>query len=83
MPVRKKQKSSHPSKRLYIYMAFVTMVVVHFFTKPFQKGLGALGQRLKNASGKSRLREQLKLGQQDRPAVPLPAKRRTTKKKIR
>ena len=65
MPARKKQKSNRPSKRLYVYMAFVTMVVVHFFTKPFKRGLSSLSRRLKKSSKRSSIRAQLKLGQED------------------
>ena len=65
MPARKKQKSNRTSKRLYVYMAFVTMVVVHFFTKPFKRGLSSLSRRLKKSSKKNNIRAQLKLGQED------------------
>lgn len=65
MPKKNQKKAQHQNKSLYIYMAFVTMTVVHFFAKPFKKGAGILNRRLRKASQKrTNLRAQLSLGQQ-------------------
>ena len=61
---KKRKKTSIKNKSLYIYMALVTMAVVHFFAKPFKKGLGILNRRLRQASQeKNSLRAQLSLNQ--------------------
>ena len=61
MPKQKKRFS----KKLYIYLAFVTMAAVSLFAKPIKKGLHSLNNRLKNASQKRNLRAQLGLTQQN------------------
>ena len=64
MPKKKQKKETIQNKSVYIYMALVTMTVVHFFAKPFKKGLGILSRRLRQASQrKTNLRTQLSLGQ--------------------
>ena len=65
MPKKKRKKSSVQNKSLYIYLALVTMTVVHFFAKPFKKGVGILNRRLHQASQRKNnsLRVQLLLGQ--------------------
>ena len=68
MPPKKQKKNTHQSKSFYIYMALVTMTVVHFFAKPFKKGMGILKRRLQKASqGKNSLRAQLSLNQSQQP----------------
>ena len=59
------KKKKRFSKRLYVYLAFVTMAAVSLFAKPIKKGLHSLNNRLKNASQKRSLRAQLGLAQQD------------------
>ncbi|MBO7483965.1 MAG: hypothetical protein J6T55_02450 [Alphaproteobacteria bacterium] len=60
----KKKKRIRFNKKLYIYMAFVTMAAVSLFAKPFKKGLSALNRRLRKSSKKGELRAQLALNQQ-------------------
>lgn len=68
MPGKKQKKNAHQSKSFYIYMALVTMAVVHFFAKPFKKGMGILRRRLQRASReKNSLRAQLSLNQNQQP----------------
>ena len=67
---KQKKKSKRFNKRLYIYMAFVTMAAVSLFAKPFKKGLNALSRRLKRASQKDSLRAQLELNQQNFSPLP-------------
>ena len=71
MPKKNRKKSSIQNKSLYIYLALVTMTVVHFFAKPFKKGVGILKRRLQQASQRknSNLHVQLLLGQ-DRYSAP-------------
>ena len=66
---QQKKKSKRFNKRLYIYMAFVTMAAVSLFAKPIKRGLSALGRRLKRASHKNNLRAQLELNQQNLSSV--------------
>lgn len=74
MPRKKQKKKSRQSKSLYIYMALVTMAVVHFFAKPFKRGLGILNHRLRQASQeKNSLRAQLSLNQNQQPLAPIDA----------
>ena len=63
MSYKKGKRTVRYNKKLYVYMAFVAMVAVHFFAKPFKKGIKALSNRLKKASTKNNLRAQLALGQ--------------------
>ena len=60
-----RQQKKRFSKRVYIYLAFVTMAAVSLFAKPIKKGLHSLNNRLKNASKKRNLRVQLGLAQQN------------------
>lgn len=71
MPKQKKRFS----KRLYVYLAFVTMAAVSLFAKPIKKGFHSLNNRLKKASQKRSLRAQLGLAQQNF-QEPLPLKKR-------
>ena len=65
MPSKKKtvRKMTFKQKCTYIFEAFITMEVVHFFSKPFKRGWGALNKRLKSSS-KRDLRVQLTSKQQ-------------------
>ena len=71
MPKQKKRFS----KRLYVYLAFVTMAAVSLFAKPIKKGFHSLNNRLKKASQKRSLRAQLGLAQQNF-EEPLPPQKR-------
>ena len=73
--MRKPKK--HLSKKIYIYLAFVTMAAVSLFAKPIKRGLHSLNNRLKNASHKQSLRAHLGLAQQnfEEPILPLKRKR--------
>ena len=53
------------SKKLYVYLALVTMATVSLFAKPIKKGLHSLNNRLKKASEERSLRAQLGLAQQN------------------
>ena len=63
MPKSKPVKKKRFNKRLYVYMAFVTMAAVHLLARPIQKGWTGLHHRLKEASQKRSLRTQLALNQ--------------------
>ena len=60
--MKKKLPQKRQSKRLYIYMAFVTMAAVHLFAKPIKKGWNSLRRCLRKNSAKNNLRAQLALG---------------------
>ena len=62
------------SKKLYVYLALVTMAAVSLFAKPIKKGFHSLNSRLKKASEKRSLRAQLGLAQQNFQKAP-PQKR--------
>ena len=76
----KKKKRIRINKKLYIYMAFVTMAAVSLFAKPFKKGLSALNRRLRRSSQKGDLRAQLALNQQTF-SSPIPLTIRSKKNK--
>lgn len=53
------------NKKLYIYLALVTMGIVSLLAKPIKKGFYSLNKRLQSASNKKSLKVQLGLAQQD------------------
>ena len=61
------RKKTRFNKKLYIYLALITMAAVSLFAKPIKRGIHALNTRLRNASNKASLRVQLGLAQQDIP----------------
>ena len=84
MSNRKKtvRKMTFKQKCTYIFEAFVAMEVVHFFSKPFKRGWGALNKRLKSSS-KRDLRAQLTSKQPKNTPRSRLAKRSSVRKKIK
>ena len=72
MPKQKKRFS----KRLYVYLAFVTMAAVSLFAKPIKKGVHSLHNHLRRASHKQKLRDQLDSARQDPTNTPKHKKKR-------
>ena len=64
MSTKKYPRKKRINKRLYVYMAFVTMAAVHLFAKPIH-WMG-LKRRLKKANKKTTLRQQLNSSQNSR-----------------
>ena len=60
--MRQNKKKKRLTKRMYVYLAFVTMAAVSLFAKPIRRGLSALKRRLAQTSAKkANLRRDLNL----------------------
>ena len=59
---QKKLPQKRLTKRMYVYLGFVTMAAVNLFSKPIKRGISALEKRLKGAAqqgGRRSLRQSL------------------------
>ena len=80
---QKNIKKKRLTKRMYVFLAFVTMAAVSLFAKPIKRGFSTLKTHLTKASSRANFRQDLKLYSKQRRHRALSSKKQSRSKQHR